>query len=173
MLFWYTHFQKSPYSLSHISHTLPRSVTLCLHFAPLTNPGYTTVTSPPPPHWLAGETKQKTLMCKKFPHSVASLPRFAPCWKIMAMPVIILFMFVLYISRYLSVRNTHFPWICIFFLLFYSNFFQKIHPKCAPDRSISISKMQKAPWCGRGTPPPTPSPARALRALACVVSRIL
>ena len=64
----------------------------------------------------------------------------------------------LYISRYPSVRNTHFPWICIFFLLFLFKIFPKIHPKCAPDRSISISKMQKLPRVGGGTPPPTPSP---------------
>ena len=34
-----------------------------------------------------------------FPRSVASLPRFGPLLKILAMPVIILLMFALYISR--------------------------------------------------------------------------
>ena len=67
--------------------------------------------------------------------------------------VIILFMFALYISRYHSVRHTHFPRICIFFLLFLLKIFQKIHPKCASDCSISISKMQKLPRVGGGTHP--------------------
>ena len=54
-----------------------------------------------------------------------------------------------------SVRNTQFPWICIFFFTFFiENFLNKIHQKCAPDRSISISKMQKLPRVGGGTPPP-------------------
>ena len=61
-----------------------------------------------------------------------------------------------------------------FFLLFYWHFPKKIHPKCAPDRSISISKMQKLLRMGRGdTPLPDPPPARALRALACVFPTIL
>ena len=58
--------------------------------------------------------------------------------------------------------------------LFTDNFPKTIHPKCAPDRSISISKMQKLLRLGGGTPPlPDPLPARALRALACVFPTIL
>ena len=36
---------------------------------------------------------------------------------------------------------------------FIDNFPKKIHPKCAPDRSISISKMQKLLRLGGGTSP--------------------
>ena len=43
---------------------------------------------------------------------------------------------------------------------FTDNFPKKIHPKCAPDRSISISKMQKLL---RLHPPPRPSPRPRLR----------
>ena len=74
MLFWYTHFQKSPYRTYRGRGTAPSLHPPPLgHFTPslcppLTNPGYTTVTgvakgggvqgpSPPPP--LIGETKQK------------------------------------------------------------------------------------------------------------------
>ena len=48
----------------------------------------------------------------------------------------------------------------MYFLLtsFIEHFPLKIHPKCAPDRSILISNMQKLPRVGGGTPPPTPSP---------------
>ena len=91
------------------------------------------------------------------------------------MPVIILFMFPLYISRYPSVRNAHFPWICIFFLLFLFKVFPKNPPKVCT-RSINFNlKNAKAPSCGRGDTPslPHPPPARALRALACVFPRIL
>ena len=54
-------------------------------------------------------------------------------------------------------------WICKFFLPFFIEISQQFHPKCAPDRSISISKMHKLPRVGGGTvggghPPPTPSP---------------
>ena len=143
-LFWYTNKTKislpwegdvqPPPPVSHFAPSL---------FPPLTNPGYTTVT---------GVAKGGT-------RAHAPLGRFTPSlWppvkkKILAMPVIILFMFALYISRCHSVRNTHFPWICNFFLLFTDNFPKKIHPKCAPDRSISISKMQKLLRLGGGTPP--------------------
>ena len=81
-------------------------------------------------------------MCKKFPHNsptraLRSLA-LAPCWKLLAMPVIILFMFALYISRYPSVRNTHFPWICIFFLLFLF----KISPKKSTQSVHQIVQFQ-------------------------------
>ena len=115
-----------------------------------------------------------TQFFKNLPTVGGTLPplgRFAPSlwppfWKILAMPVIILFMFALYISRYHSVRNTQFPWICIFFLLFFTENFppKKIHLKCAPDRSISISKMQKLPRVGGGkTSPHSGAPRPRLR----------
>ena len=46
--------------------------------------------------------------------------------------------------------------ILTFFILKIS---QKFHPNCAPDRSISISKMQKLPRMGGGPPPPPPTPS--------------
>ena len=180
MLFWYTHFQKSSYRGRGTAPSPLGNFAPSLCPPPLTNPGYTTVTGvairgykgPAPPHWLERLNKKYNVQKMSFwyanfqkspytvvPHhsparSLRSLA-MAPCWKILAMPVIILFMFALYISRYPSVRNTHFPWI-----IFSSYFFLlKIHPKCAPDRSISISKMQKLSRVG--APPP---PARALRA---------
>ena len=111
--------------------------------------------------WYANFQKSPYRGPTPFPHSVASLPRFGPLLKNPG-----------YASDHIVyVCSLHFPLICIFFLLFYSNFSKKIHPKYAPDRLISISKMQKLPSCGReGTPPPTtsppppPSPARAPRA---------
>ena len=111
-----------------------------------------------------------------FRRSVASLPRFGPLLKkVLAMPVIILFMFALYISRYYSVRNTHFPWICIFFLLFFYWQFPQENPPKVCTRSFNFNlKNAKAPSSGRGdTPLPDPPPARALRALACVFPTIL
>ena len=48
-------------------------------------------------------------------------------------------------------------------------------PGCAyGTRSFNLNaKNAKTPWCGRGdTPLPHPPPARALRALACVVPRL-
>ena len=50
---------------------------------------------------------------------------------------------------------------------FTDNFPKKIHPKCAPDRSISISKMQKLLRLGGGTPPsPLPPLGRFAPSLA-------
>ena len=82
--------------------------------------------------------------------------------------VIILFMFALYISRYPSVRNTHFPWIWISSDFFFIENFPKNPPKVCT-RSFNFNlKYAKAPSCGRGdTPSHTLPPARALRALAC------
>ena len=177
------------------SHTLPRSVILLLHLPPppppLTNPGYTTVTGVAirgykGPHWL----ERLNLMCKKclfdtqifknlptvvLHHSPTRSLRslaLAPCWKILAKPVIILFMFVLYISRYPSVRNTQFPWKCIFFF-FYSNFFPKKSTQGVHQIvQFQSQKCKSLPRVGGGLLP-HPPPARALRTLACVFSRIL
>ena len=105
-------------------------------------------------------------MCKKFSHhsptrALRSLA-LAPCWKILAMPVIILFMFALYISRYPSVRNTQFPWICIFFLLFLFQISPQNPPKVCT-RSFNFNlKNAKAPSC-QGHSPPTSSPRSSAR----------
>ena len=84
------------------------------------------------------------------------------------MAVIILFMFALYISRYHSVRNTHFP--CIFLWKFKLTIALKNPPKVCT-RSFNFNlKNAKAPSSG---PSQTLPPARALRALACVFPKIL
>ena len=73
---------------------------------------------------------------------------------------VILFMFAPYTSRYHSLRNIHFPWICIFFLLCFTDSFPpKIHPKWCT-RSFNFNqKNAKAPSSGRGdTPLPDPTP---------------
>ena len=106
------------------------------------------------------------------------LGRFTPSlWppvkKILAMPVIILFMFALYISRYHSVRNT-FSMNMYFLLTFLLTISPRNPPKVCT-RSFNFNlKNAKAPSTGRGdTPLPDPPPARALRALACVFPTIL
>ena len=87
-------------------------------------------------------------------HTLPQLGRFAPSlWPRCYASDHIVYVCSLHFPLSYSIRNTHFPWICIFFLLSLLKIFQKIHPKCAPDRSISIPKMQKLPRVGGGTPP--------------------
>ena len=90
------------------------------------------------------------------------------------MPVIILFMFALYISRYHSVRNTFS--MNMYFLL---TFLLTISPRKSTQSVHQIVQFQSQKckssfdWEG-GTPPSqNPPPARALRALACVFPTIL
>ena len=87
MLFWYTHFQKSPtpYPAPPLGNFVPS-----LHPPPppLTNPGYTTVTGvairgykgpmqPPPPPIDWPERLKNKMWRKKFP-TIPQLGRFAP-----------------------------------------------------------------------------------------------
>ena len=60
-----------------------------------------------------------------------------------------------------------------FYVLFLIDNILNISPKMCT-RSFNLNaKNAKTPWCGRGETPLThPPPARALRALACVVPRL-
>ena len=118
--------------------------------------------------------------------SVASLPRFGPLLKKSWLCQLYLFMFARYISRYHSVRKHTFSMNMYFLLTFFLLIIsppkkKKSTPKCAPDRSISISKMHTLPPLGREAPslaffprilqilPPPPTKNSCVRPCVCIV----
>ena len=121
--------------------------------------------------WYANFQKSPYRGPTPFPHLVASLPlALAPSWKSWLCQWSYC-LCLLYISRYPSIKNIHFPWICIFLL---NILFNNKNPPSLPKvctRSFNVNlKNAKAP---SHKSPITPSPRTGASCLACVFTRIL